>query len=116
MTPRRSKYHATRATVDGITFDSKREAARYVELKALTKAGEISDLRCQVIYHLFTAKMPEGVPVQLPRRFQYRVDFRYMDNNTCDYVHEDVKGVRTPMYKLKKALVEASYGIEIVEI
>lgn len=50
------KYHNRKVTIDGITFDSKKEAYRYKELKLLQKAGEISDLRPQVKYILIPAQ------------------------------------------------------------
>ena len=46
------KYRNKKVEVDGILFDSKKEANRYMELKLLEKAGEITDLKRQVRYEL----------------------------------------------------------------
>jgi hypothetical protein len=120
----RSKYGAVRVTVDGRRFDSKREAARYRELRLRESLGEIEALECQVVYYLW-AGIPEfGAhrAVQLPKHWQYRLDFRYREVATGELVHEDVKGYRAkgdPVYRLfalKRLLVETTYGIEIREV
>jgi hypothetical protein len=100
------KYHNRKTSVDGIRFDSKREANRYMELKLLEKAGAIKDLRRQVPYILID-KSCYG------RAIKYVADFVYLENGQL--VVEDVKGVRTPVYKLKKRLMAEVYGIEIKE-
>ena|SRR5882672_180432 len=100
-----SKYGAVRTTIDGITFDSKREAARYLELKLLAKAGIIRDLELQ----------PAFVFCHNGRKiFTYRADFAYYEGDQRTV--EDVKGVRTPLYKLKKKLVEANWNVTITEV
>lgn len=106
---RRHKYNAKRVTVDGVTFHSKREAARFQELKLLEKAGEIANLRVQPEFPLEVNGVRLGV---------YRADFEYslVPNFLGGRVIEDVKGVRTAVYRLKKKLVEAQYGIMIQEI
>jgi hypothetical protein len=101
----RSKYGAQRTTVDGITFDSKREAIRYGQLKLLEQAGEIGSLECQARYILRVATIPIG---------SYVADFCYT-TAAGSHVVEDVKGVRTPLYRWKKKHVEAQYGIVIQE-
>lgn len=100
-----SKYKAVKTTVDGIEFASKREAARYQQLKLLEKSGEITKLELQPKFPIFIG----GKQV-----FSYLADFQYMDGRRR--VIEDVKGVRTPLYRLKKRCVEAYYGIEIFEV
>ena len=102
-----NKYHAKKQTVDGIVFDSKREAARYAELKLLECAGEIGDLE---VHPVFPIKVNEM------RVCTYEGDFSYHDRRTGLQGTEDVKGVRTPLYRLKKKLVKATWGIDIVEI
>jgi len=99
------KYHNKKTTVDGITFHSKKEAARYQELKLLEKAKEISNLKLQV---------PFVIEVAGRHICKYLADFTYFDKEGEFFV-EDVKGVRTQTYRLKKKLVEALYGIEILE-
>ena len=100
-----NKFHAQRAEVDGITFDSKKEAARYGELKLLLKAGEITDLELQVTYPMIVNKQ---------KVCSYRTDFRYTEKGK--QIVEDVKGIRTSLYGLKKKLLKACYGIEISEV
>ena len=101
---RANKYRAVKTTIDGITFDSKREAARYWELKWLQKAGVISHLELQ----------PEfDFKIGGKKLFTYRADFGYFENGKR--VVEDVKGVRTPVYRLKKKIVEAAFHITIKE-
>lgn len=103
---RRNKYGNKLAVVDGIRFASQREARRYVELKLLQQAGEISDLKLQPRFTI----MVNGVKV-----CTYTADFSYR-NSRGEFVVEDVKGVRTRDYKLKKRLMLAVYGIQVVEV
>jgi uncharacterized protein DUF1064 len=106
---RKHKYGAVRTEVNGISFASKKESRRYSELLLLQKAGEISDLKLQV-------KMPvciNGIMV-----FNYVCDFVYWDHKFPDaplLVYEDVKGMTTPVYRLKKKCVEAYYRTKITE-
>lgn len=95
-----NKYHARKTTVDGITFDSAREANRYIELKTLQKAGFISDLKLQ---QKFLIVPKEG---NNRRARFYVADFTYTENGK--EVIEDVKSAITkknPVYSLKKALM-----------
>ena len=99
-----AKYHAVRTTVDGITFASKKEAARFVELRLMERAGEIGQLTLQPVWPLVV----NGVKI-----CNYIADFQY--RTPVGRIVEDVKGVKTPVYKLKKKLMLAVYGIEIYE-
>ena len=102
----RGKYKAVKTEVDGITFDSKREAARYMELVLLERAGEISHLELQPSF----VCMVNGHKI-----CTYKADFRYFSASKS--IVEDVKGVKTPVYRLKKKLVEALYpGVKIQEV
>ena len=103
-----AKYGNTKVEVDGMPFDSKREAARYRELRLLERAGEISDLRRQVRYEL-VPKLPGERPVD------YIADFVYRDKNGNEVV-EDVKGVRTPVYVIKRKLMLWRHGVRIREV
>lgn len=106
--PRRPhKYRASPTVVDGIGFASKAEAARYSTLKMLERANEIEDLELQP---KFTVEV-NGVHI-----CDYFADFRYTDCREGLQVTEDVKGVKTPVYKLKKRLVEAVHGVTITEV
>ena len=101
------RYPARRTKVGGIWFDSAAEARRYTELRLMEKANVISELELQVPYPLTVA----GHRVAL-----YKADFRYFDREKQQWVVEDVKGVRTPEYKIKRKLMLAIHGIDIVEI
>ncbi len=105
----RSKFNAVRTTVHGWTFDSKKEAQRYGELLLLGRAGRIRNLELQPWFHLH---------VNGERIGKYVADFRYQELDAFGErdVIEDVKGMKTPVYRLKKKLVEATYGIRITEV
>ena len=99
-----NKYHAKKTEVDGIVFDSRKEANRYSELRLTEKAGVITKLKLQ----------PKFVCMVNDKKIcTYRADFKYLENGKL--VVEDTKGFRTPVYRLKKKLVEALFNIEIVE-
>lgn len=105
--PKKSKYGAVKTEVDGIMFDSKREASRYQELQLLEQAGEITNLRLQVPYILF----PED---EHGRALKYIADFVYNDNKGA-LVVEDAKGHPTDVYKIKRRLMAELKGIKIKE-
>jgi hypothetical protein len=102
-----TKYGAIRTEVDGITFASKSEARRYAELKLLERAGAIYDLTLQPRFDLSVNGVKIGT---------YVADFRDVDGETHEILVEDVKGVRTPVYRLKAKLVKALYGIAVQEV
>lgn len=106
----RSKYHAKKTVVDGITFDSRKEADRYLVLKGMEEDGNIEDLRRQVRYELVPAFDVDGKHY---RPVYYVADFVYVEDGK--EVVEDVKGVRTDMYKLKSKLFARRYGMSIKE-
>lgn len=106
-----SKYKNRKTVVDGIEFDSKKEANRYQELLLLQKSGIITDLKRQVPYTL--------VPVFNLNKKRYRsmiyiADFVYKENGK--EIVEDTKGYRTEVYKIKKKLMAYIYQIEIREV
>jgi hypothetical protein len=107
-----SKYHAKKTVVDGITFDSRKEADRYLVLKGMEEGGSIEDLRRQVRYVLIPAFDVDGKHY---RPVYYVADFVYMDNETGKEVVEDVKGMRTDVYRLKSKLFARRYGMNIRE-
>lgn len=97
-----NKYGAKRTEVDGIKFDSRAEATRYLVLKRLLDDGIIENLERQVRYD-----------VEIDGRYCwfYKSDFEY---EFCGkHVIEDVKGEDTPASKAKRPVVEAVYGVEI---
>lgn len=101
-----SKFRAVPTVVDGVRFDSKAEARRWVELQQLQAAGQIRKLRRQVRYEL---------PVNDQVVARYVADFVYQRavGDYWDEVVEDVKGVETPMFRLKAKLMRAIHGIDI---
>lgn len=105
--PKPSKYHNQKTVIGDFTFASKREANRYLELKLMELAGAISKLTFQPVFVLEV----KGVVIG-----KYIGDSSYYDLTSCKLVVEDVKGVKTAVYRLKKKLVEALYGIEIHEV
>ena len=110
--PRHNKFGARLTTVDGITFHSAAEAKRYGELRLLERAGEISNLELQ-------PKFP--ITINGARISTYIADFRYFgcapNSKRTEVIVEDVKGMKTQLYTLKKKLVEALYpGTRIVEV
>lgn len=125
---RRRKYGNTKITVDGIQFDSKREAARYQELKLLERAGVISFLRRQTKFQLIPNQYAPSNETYTkgPRKGQrkpgkllehecsYIADFCYIRNG--ETVVEDAKGYRTEVYRIKKKLMLERYGIQIREV
>ena len=101
-----NKYRAVKTVVDGIRFDSKAEAQRYRDLSLLCFAGNIASLEWQVSFPLVVGDVTIC---------SYVADFRYTSVPSGEIVVEDVKGVCTPVYRLKKKLVRALYGFEIQE-
>ena len=108
----RSKYHAKKTVVDGITFDSRKEADRYIVLKGMEEDGAIGDLHRQVRYGLIPAFDVDGKHY---RPVFYVADFVYVDKETGKTVVEDVKGMKTDVYRLKSKLFARRYGMSIRE-
>ena len=107
----RSKYGAKKVTVNGLTFDSKKEANRYRELDLLERAGKISNLDTQVKFELIPSQRIDGKVVE--RAVNYVADFVYMENG--NKVVEDTKGFKTPEYIIKRKLMLYVHGIRIKE-
>lgn len=111
------KYRAVRTEVDGVSFASKREAARYQVLKLRQMAGEIRDLKLQPEYPLHIVKLyRNGWPIEIATCGKYVADFEYIECASGEIVTEDSKGVRTDTYRLKRKLVEAIHGVTISEV
>jgi len=107
---RAHKYNAVRTEVDGISFASKKEARRYGELKLLERAGEISHIRLQTRWPLICGHLIMKTSTR--RDMVYVSDFDYHEND--ELIIEDCKGMRTELYKLKRAIMEAN-GYQIRE-
>ncbi|MEG1299603.1 MAG: DUF1064 domain-containing protein [Erysipelotrichaceae bacterium] len=104
--PRSSKYKSEKTMIDGILFDSKKEANRYCELKLLEQNHLIKNLKLQQPYVLIEKSKYGGV-------IKYIADFVYEENGK--QIVEDTKGFRTRTYCLKKRMMMEKYGIEITE-
>lgn len=124
-----SKYHSVKVVYDGIEFHSKKEAQRYQQLKLMEKAGVIANLQRQVKYELIPAQYIDGKCVE--RAVTYTSDFEYnemvplrqrtvMANANArvrgKHIVEDVKGIRTKDYIIKRKLMLYKYAIRIQEL
>jgi hypothetical protein len=107
--PLKSKYKAVRTKVGGKTFASKKEAERYKKLLALQKRRKISDLECQKEFILQEKFTVPGTKEKV-RKVSYICDFYYYDHDDEAYIVEDVKGMKTDVYRLKKKLFLRTYG------
>lgn len=103
---KKSKYSNKKTEVDDIVFDSVKEAKRYKELKLLLKIGAIGLLELQKEYEL----NPGGT-----HSLRYIADFVYVDAKTGKTIVEDVKGMRTAVYRKKCRLMKKVFGITIKE-
>lgn len=113
ITIKENKYKNKKVIYNGIKFDSVKEKNRYMQLLYLEKAGLIKDIKLQYEFELQPAFTLNKKKI---RKITYIADFYYYDNNLNDYVVEDVKGIRTDVYKLKKKMFEYKYQKEIIEI
>jgi len=109
-----SKYGAQKITVNGITFDSKREAYRWHELRLLERGKVIKDLRRQVKFELLPSQKYKGELAE--RGVSYIADFVYTDIRTGAFIVEDAKGARTKEYILKRKMMLYFHGIRIKEV
>ena len=121
-----AKYRNKKITVNGITFDSKKEYKRYCELSLLEKAGKIHNLQMQVKFVLIPAqyetyerygkngnRLKDGKRC-IEREVSYIADFVYQKDGK--QVVEDTKGMRTKDYILKRKMMLFMHGICIKEI
>lgn len=107
-----SKYGSRKITVDGMTFDSKKEYLRFCELSLLEKAGMVTDLKRQVRFELIPSQRIDGKVVERP--VHYVADFVYQENGQT--VVEDTKGFKTKDYILKRKMMLHAHGIRIREV
>lgn len=107
-----SKYHNKKTIVGDLTFSSKKEATRYLELKLMLKAGLISNLDLQTKFEVHPEYELNGKKI---RPINYFADFTYYDKDGC-FIVEDVKGKKTKEYILKKKMFEYKYPFTITEI
>lgn len=127
----RNKLGNKKVVVDGIEFDSKREAVRYSELKLMERAKLISNLELQKEFELIPSQRePDTVGKRgeiikgkvIERPVKYIADFAYLDNRTGQLVVEDSKGYRNPAsteyakFVIKRKLMLYKYGIRVKEV
>lgn len=129
---KKPKYNNQKITLDGITFDSQKEANRYCELKLLQRAGQIQNLELQKEFELIPAqyeyyprygksgkRLKDGARC-IEKSCVYKADFAYIENGKT--VVEDVKGYRDPKgaayakFAIKRKLMLHLYGIRIKEV
>lgn len=100
-----AKYKSKKCEFDGIKFDSLAERARYIDLLDLCKRGEISELTTQphfLLFDKFERNKTKYRAIEYVADFQYTEEIEDLDGNCFDVtVTEDVKGMKTPVYKLK---------------
>ena len=99
-----NKYKNKKTIIDGIEFDSKAEAKRFCELKLLEKARKIKDLTLQPCFILQPSFKKNG---KTYRKIEYIADFQYEENGQV--IVEDVKGVFTKEFQIKRKLFEYKY-------
>lgn len=107
-----AKYHNRKVTIDGITYDSRKEARRHSELLLLERAGAIQKLQYQVKFDLIPSQRIGGKVVERP--VSYIADFVYEENG--QKIVEDTKGVKTLDYIIKRKLMLWIHGIRIKEV
>jgi hypothetical protein len=99
-----NKYKNIKTVVDGIKFDSKKEASHYLVLKQKRDKNEICDLQLQPKFSISF----NGVKI-----CTYIADFRFLDLEKAEYVTQDVKGFITPVFRIKQKLVKAFHNIDV---
>lgn len=104
------KYKSVRTTVDGITFDSKSEARRYSQLRLLEREGQIIDLELQPSFILAPSVRFSDSKRTKPA-LKYVADFEYIENGIK--IIEDVKGMQTPVFKIKRHLMKVIHNIDL---
>lgn len=109
-----TKYNNRKTMVDGYTFDSTKEANRYIQLKQLQDNGKIHSLELQPVFVLADAVMING---RKKPKLKYLADFSYIEAGQT--IIEDVKSAATrklPAYRIKIHLMKTVHGLDVVEI
>lgn len=109
---KRRKYGNKPTIVDGIKFDSAREAKRWQELKLLERAGHICALQRQVVYCLAQSVKIAGEKRARPM-MRYTADFVYMNGHARPVV-EDAKGFSDKAFRMRQHLMKSVHGIDVV--
>lgn len=107
----KNKYNASKTVVDGITFDSRKEAERYNVLMQMQEEGKIKDLQLQVKFELIPPQKFEHQKSE--RAVNYIADFVYYSNTEGMIIVEDVKGKETKDYIIKRKLMKYQHPFYI---
>lgn len=102
-----TKYRNIKAEYGGNMYDSRKEMRRACALDMLVRCGRVRDLERQrrfILQDGYTTRDGRSI-----RPISYVADFVYYDNDRCAWVVEDVKGVRTDVYKIKRKMFEFRY-------
>jgi hypothetical protein len=112
------KYHNRKTEVNGIVFDSRHEAERWIELRYMERAGLIYELQRQVPFVLIPKQVDEVTGKVVEREAKYIADFTYRDRKTHKLVVEDTKSkaTKTKDYILKRKLLLYRHGLRIKEV
>lgn len=114
---KRNKFNAQKVELDGMTFDSKKEHKRYIELKAMQQRGEIFGLEHHTKFELAPKTKLEGEK-KAKSALRYFADFTYY-TSTGEYIVEDVKSAATrklASYRNKKHLMKTVFNIDVREV
>lgn len=106
-----AKYRNKKVVVDGLTFDSRKEAHRWVQLRQMQDNGRITDLQRQVTFQLAPSVLLHG-EFRRKRALTYTADFTYTDEGG-NLVIEDAKGLQTKEFRIKAHLMKAYLGHDI---
>ena len=109
---RRSKYNAKPQVVDGIKFDSKREAMRWGQLQFLLRGKQIAMLERQIAFVIAPAVKLHGEARKKPA-LRYVADFRYYVPSESVWIVEDAKGRETPVSRIKRHLMKSVHNIDV---
>jgi hypothetical protein len=118
FTPGASKYQNKKIEIDGILFDSKKEAKVYSELVLMKQAGEIADFSRQVVFELVPAQyeaVTEKKSKCVEKAVTYKADF-VVEHQDGERSVIDAKGMRTPIYIIKRKLMRYIHKISIKEV
>lgn len=117
FTPGASKYSNRKIEIDGIMFDSKKEAKVYGELQILVKAGEIKGFDRQVSFELIPAQydLVDWKNKCVEKAVTYKADF-VVEHNDGEKSVIDAKGMRTPIYIIKRKLMRSVHKLNIKEV
>lgn len=106
-----TKYRNKKVVVEGITFDSRKEAMRWVQLRQMQEHGRITDLQRQVVFQLAPSVLLHG-EFRRKKALTYTADFSYTDEGG-NLVIEDVKGLQTKEFRIKAHLMKAYLDLDV---